>query len=144
MIFVSALSFCLVLSMTFAMNGANTKSLITAMLVWFLMLIPIFFSTRSRTNQPSIAERVAAHTWVWLRRFLGLGLGGAMIFGGVYMATLGKPDAPGVSWAGIILLVAVGTFLCYFGIVGSGTERNAWRDDIKQYKDKKKRYRFWF
>lgn len=144
MIFVSAIAFSLVLSLAFAMNGVNTKSLITATAVWFLMLIPIFFSTRSQTNQPSVAERVAAHTWVWLRRFLGLGLGGAMIFGGVYMATLGKPDAPGFSWPGAILMVALGAFLCYFGIVGSGTERNAWRDDINQYREKKKRYRFWF
>jgi hypothetical protein len=144
MIFVSAIAFGLVLLLAFAINGVNTTSLINAAVVWFLMLIPIFFSTRGITNRPSIAERVAAHTWVWLRRFLGLGLGGAMIFGGVYMATLGKPDVPGFSWVGVILMVAFGAFLCYFGIVGSGPERNAWRDDINQYKEKKKRYGFWF
>lgn len=67
-----------------------------------------------------------------------------MIFGGVHLATLGEYDAPEFSWAGIIGIIALGASLCYFGIVGSGTERNAWRDDINHHKEKKKRYGFWF
>lgn len=123
---------------------ASRGAVISFLVLAALMAIPLYFGTRDRNKPPSIVESVIAHLWVWFRRFLGLLLGGPMAFGGIYFLFVANPREPNIPWYGCVLLSLFGFFVLYLGFVGQGTDRNAFRDDIKLHQENKRRYKWWF
>jgi len=70
-------------------------------------------------------------------------MGGLMIAGAVQVA-YGYPASVGHRALAAGGLALLGIFLIYFGIIGQGTNRYQWRDDIDLHKQNKRRYRWWF
>lgn len=138
-------AFALLLSVLFlvksGLSGTGIGILFAALA---LAAIPWYFGTRDRSAEPSQAERVFATAWVWFRRILGVSVGAILILGGVYSA-LSDAGSRELSsqWIGSGLLILLGIFLIYFGIVGQGANRYDWRDDVALHKENKRRYRWW-
>lgn len=109
-----------------------------------LAAIPWYFGTRNRSAEPSRVERVFATAWVWFRRVLGISMGAIFIVGGLYsvLSEAGSRELAN-HWIGSGLLIFLGIFLIYFGIVGQGANRHDWRDDVALHKANKRRYRWW-
>lgn len=138
-------AFALLVSVLFLVKSALSGTGIGILFVVLaLAAIPWYFGTRDRSAEPSLAERVFATAWVWFRRILGVSVGAMFILGGVYSA-LSEAGSRELSsqWIASGLLVLLGIFLIYFGIIGQGTNQYDWRDDVALHKEHKRRYRWW-
>ena len=126
-------------------NGVTGTSIGIVVAFLALAAIPWYFGTRNRSADPSRTERVLATVWVWFRRIAGFTVGGLMILGAAFMAfsEAGVKEGPS-RWSVAGGLFLFGLFLIYFGIIGQGTRRYDWRDDVELHKANKRRYRWWF
>lgn len=142
----SYVAFVLIVSAVVLLKNGPTQTTLLLLVGFALVVaIPWYFGTRDRAAQPSSVERVAATLWVWLRRVVGFSAGALMIAAAAAIAFGRNPGpAPLHPWIMAAVLVLLGVFFIYVGIVGQGTRRYQWKDDLALHKQNKRRYRWWF
>ncbi|MDP3690601.1 hypothetical protein [Bradyrhizobium sp.] len=140
--FVLALLLLAVLALVKA--GTSSAAINAFLTVAALMMIPWYFGTRDRTKPPSNPEKIFASLWVWFRRIVALILGGPLLFGGFHTMLKPASDGPLSSWFAPWVLILFGLLILYSGWFGAGPDRYAFRDDIDQHKENKRRYGWWF
>ena len=108
------------------------------MIAWYL-------ATRDKTKLPSYIETFSATLWLWLRRILGITLGGILIATSIFMVVSNPNEKSLFSiWLASILCAMLGVFLVRFGLFGDGDKRHNFRDAVNQHSDNKRRYHWWF
>jgi hypothetical protein len=109
-----------------------------------LLAIPAYFENRrARFRTPSTIERIAARSWLWLRRVVG-GLGAALFLLAAVAGIVSPPSSASTLERLVMPLVMLGLVgLCvWIAWVGQGPHRHLWRDDLKLHRDNQKRYRW--
>jgi hypothetical protein len=129
----------------FVKLGVSRGSIVAVLVVATLAAIPWYFGTRDGSAEPSALERVLATLWLLLRRIVGIGAGTIFLWAGWDIARSGATASDAMSPLVVGPLIAfLGLFCIYIGIVGQGSNRADWRDDVELYRRNKHRYKWWF
>jgi hypothetical protein len=112
--------------------------LVAALIFW----IPFYFAAR-RGQPPTKSETVMATLWMWFRRLLCWFAAVGFASGGIYLmlnADLSKGLFESIFVPLFVLWIAA--FLAYVGLVGQGLNRAQFLDDLRLYRENKKRYKW--
>jgi hypothetical protein len=123
-------------------GGANSTALFAFTFTAALIGISWFFSAR-RASPATVLEKIAATTWLVIRRLVGII--GAILFlvAGVALASNSFEAAAKLSDLGYaIFSFMLSGFCLWVAIYGQGWNRFDWKDDVELHRKNKKRYRW--
>jgi len=105
-----------------------------------LFCIPWYFGTRDRAKPATGMERFFAASWVWFRRIICFSFGLMIIVGSLFTLVRSEGGLTVKIVLGTILMILLGIFGIYVGLIGQGPNRQGLKDDFKLHEENKKRY----
>ena len=129
-----------------AKSGGLTEKafFVFAFAATFIFIPWLFYFWRGKP--PSVAEKIVANVWLFIRRFVGF-VGAVFFFIVATMIAFGLFDRaanlPMLTRLGFSLfLIGAAIFCVWVAIFGQGWVRADWKDDVTLHRENKKRYRW--